>query len=201
MGHSCETGASPLGIPRKSKESAMLSLILAVLLASTAVGGGPTETVQSAVKQVFFQEGGSDIKKVSTAESLFDFQEMSRRALGPTWDTVSPADKDEFVKLFTNLIANSYMGKIEQYTGEPIRYESEQVNGDDASVLSTVVTPKGAQIGIEYKLYRMQDRWAVYDVKVDGVSLVGSYKAQFTRLLQRGSFADLLKQLRQKAGS
>jgi phospholipid transport system substrate-binding protein len=68
-------------------------------------------------------------------------------------------------------------------------------------VLSTVVTPKGAQIGIEYKLYRVQDRWAVYDVKVDGVSLVGSYKAQFTRLLQRGSFADLLKQLRQKAGS
>jgi len=189
----------------------MLNLILSVLLASTAAAGGPTETVQNAVKQVFFQEGGTEIKKVSTAErradirrvaeSLFDFQEMSRRALGSTWDSVSPADKEEFVKLFTNLIANSYMGKIEQYTGEPIRYESERVDGDDASVLSTVVTPKGAQIGIEYKLYRVQDRWAVYDVKVDGVSLVGSYKAQFTRLLQRGSFADLLKQLRQKAGS
>jgi len=149
----------------------MLNLILSVLLASTAAAGGPTETVQNAVKQVFFQEGGTEIKRVSTSE------------------------------LFTNLIANSYMGKIEQYTGEPIRYESEQVDGNDASVLSTVVTPKGAQIGIEYKLYRVQDRWAVYDVKVDGVSLVGSYKAQFTRLLQRGSFADLLKQLRQKAGS
>jgi len=201
---------SPLELPRR-EGGPVLNLILSVLLASTAAAGGPTETVQNAVKQVFFEQGGTEIKKVSTAErradirrvaeSLFDFQEMSRRALGPTWDTVSPGEKDEFVKLFTTLIANSYMGKIEQYTGEPIKYESEQVDGDDASVLSTVVTPKGAQIGIEYKLYRAQDRWAVYDVKVDGVSLVGSYKAQFTRLLQRGSFADLLKQLRQKAGS
>jgi phospholipid transport system substrate-binding protein len=63
------------------------------------------------------------------------------------------------------------------------------------------VTPKGAEIGIEYRLYRAENRWAVYDVRVDGISLVNSYKAQFNRLLQRGSFAELLKQLRQKTGS
>src|SRR5215813_14931100 len=122
---------SPLELARR-EGGPVLNLILSVLLASTAAAGGPTETVQNAVKQVFFQEGGTEIKRVSTserradirrvAESLFDFQEMSRRALGPTWDSVSPADKEEVVKLFTNLIANSYMGKIEQYTGEPIRY-------------------------------------------------------------------------------
>jgi phospholipid transport system substrate-binding protein len=191
----------------------MLNLIMAVLLASagSAAAAGPTETVQGAVQRVFSQPDGSAVKKVSTAErradirkvaeSLFDFPEMSRRALGPAWDTVSPAEKDEFVRLFTSLIANAYMGKIEQYTGEPITYEAERVDGDEASVRSRVVTPKGSEVGIEYRLYRAADRWAVYDINVDGVSLVGSYKAQFNRLLQRGSFAELLKQLRQKAGS
>jgi phospholipid transport system substrate-binding protein len=191
----------------------MVSLIMAVLLASagTAEAVTPTETVHGAIQQVFAHQNGPEIKKVSTAErradirkvaeGLFDFQEMSRRSLGSTWDTVSAAEREEFVRLFTNLVANAYMGKIEQYTGEPIKYESEQVEGSEASVLSRVVTPKGAEIGIEYRLYRLQERWAVYDVKVDGVSLVNGYKAQFTRLLQRGSFADLLKQLRQKAGS
>lgn len=192
----------------------MLNVIAAVLLAAAEPGAaavGPTETVQGAVQQVFARQDASMVKKVSTAErradirkvaeNLFDFQEMSRRSLGPAWDTVSPAEKREFVRLFTNLVANSYMGKIEQYAGEPIRYESEQVDGAEASVLSRVVTPKGAEIGIEYRLYQAGDRWVVYDVRVDGISLVNSYKAQFNRLLQRGSFAELLKQLRQKVGS
>jgi phospholipid transport system substrate-binding protein len=192
----------------------MLTIVMAVLLAAaepTAMAAGPTETVKGAVDQVFAGQEGSAVKRVSiaerradirkVAENLFDFQEMSRRSLGSTWDTVSPSEKQEFVRLFTSLIANSYMGKIEQYTGEPIRYESEQIDGSEASVLSRVVTPKGAEIGIEYRLYRAEARWAVYDVRVDGISLVNSYKAQFNRLLQRGSFAELLKQLKQKAGS
>ncbi len=192
----------------------MLSIMVAVLLAAAEPGAmvaSPTQTVQEAVQQVFAGQDGSVVKKVSTserradirkvAENLFDFEEMSRRSLGPAWDTVSPAEKQEFIHLFTSLVANSYMGKIEQYTGEPIRYESEQVDGTEASVLSRVVTPKGAEIGIEYRLYRAENRWAVYDVRVDGISLVNSYKAQFNRLLQRGSFAELLKQLRQKTGS
>ena len=190
----------------------MLSLIMTVLLAAAGVAGGasPTETVQGAVQQVFAQDGPvikkvsveerrADIRKV--AEGLFDFQEMSRRSLGPTWDKVSAADRDEFVRLFTNLVATAYMGKIEQYTGEPIKYEGEQIDGSEASVRSRVVTPKGAEINLEYRLYRVDERWAVYDVKVDGISLVASYKAQFARLLQRSSFPELLKQLRQKAGS
>lgn len=191
----------------------MAGMLVAGLLASAGMAdaAGPTETVQGAVQQVFSQQDGPAVKKVSTAErradirkvadNLFDFQEMSRRALGPTWDTVSAGERVEFVRLFTSLVANAYMGKIEQYTGEPITYQSERVDGDEASVRSRVVTPKGSEVGIEYRLYRAGERWAVYDVYVDGISLVGSYKAQFSRLLQRGSFAELLKQLRQKTSS
>jgi phospholipid transport system substrate-binding protein len=135
------------------------------------------------------------------AESLFDFREMARRSLGERFDVLSPADEKEFVRLFTNLIAVSYLNKIEAYAGEPIRYLGERVDGVEASVSSQLVTAKGSQIDVAYRLYRAQDRWAVYDISVDGVSLVDNYKTQFSRLIQRSSFADLLKTLRQKAGS
>jgi phospholipid transport system substrate-binding protein len=192
----------------------MLRIITAVLLAAagTASAAGPTETVKAAVQQVFVQPGGSAVKPVSAAErrvqirkiteTLFDFDEMSQRSLGAAWAQASPAEQQEFVRLFGSLIANAYMGRIEQYAGEPIAYVDERIDGADARVQSRVTTSKGSELGIEYRLYHGTDgRWTVYDIYVDGFSLVGSYKAQFSRLLQRGSFAELLKQLRQKAGS
>ena len=190
----------------------MLNVIMAVLLAAagTATAAGPTETVKTAVQQVLSHDDGPAVKPVSTAqrraeirkiiESLFDFEEMSERSLGGAWAQASTVEQKEFVRLFGSLISNAYMGRMEQYAGEPMTYVSERVEGDDARVQSRVVTPKGNEIPIEYRLYRATDgRWTVYDVYVDGFSLVGSYKAQFNRMLQRGSFADLLKQLRQKA--
>jgi phospholipid transport system substrate-binding protein len=191
----------------------MWSIMMAVLVAAagTATAAGPTETVQTAVQQVFSQPGDPAVKTVSTAqrradirkitESLFDFNEMSERSLGGAWTQASPAERQEFIGLFSTLIATAYMGKIEQYAGEPITYVGERVNGDEAAVQSRVVTPKGSEVGIEYRMYRADGRWTVYDIYVDGISLVGSYKAQFNRIIQRGSFADLLKQLRLKVGS
>jgi phospholipid transport system substrate-binding protein len=191
----------------------MLNIMMAVLLAAagTATAAGPTETVQMAVQQVFSSQNGPAVKTLSTAErradvrkiteSLFDFSDMSERSLGSAWTQASPAQQQEFIRLFSSLIANAYLSRIEQYAGEPITYLGEKVDGDEASVQSRVVTPKGSEVGLDYRLYRADSRWAVYDIYVEGISLVGSYKAQFNRILQRGSFADLLKQLRQKVGS
>jgi phospholipid transport system substrate-binding protein len=191
----------------------MLNVIMAVLLASAAVaaGAGPTETVRAAVQQIFPSQSGAPVPAVSTdkrraeirqvTESLFNFEEMSRRSLGAHWEQVSRAEKEEFTRLFGNLIANSYMGKIEQYAGEPIQYVSERVDGSEAAVQSRIITPKGSQVNVEYRLYRHGARWSVYDVNVDGISLIGNYRTQFNRIIQRSSFAELLKTLRQKAGS
>jgi len=191
----------------------MLNIMMAVLLAaaSTATAASPTETVQTAVQQVFSKPGGPAVKTVSTAqrradirkitETLFDFKDMSERSLGSAWTQASPAERQEFVRLFSTLIANAYMSQIDQYSGEPITYVGEKVDGDEASVQSRVTTPKGSEVGLEYRMYRADGRWTVYDIYVDGISLVSSYKAQFNRVIQRGSFADLLKQLRLKVGS
>jgi phospholipid transport system substrate-binding protein len=191
----------------------MLNIMMAVLLAAagTATAAGPTETVQTAVQQVFSSQNGPAVKTLSTAErradvrkitdSLFDFSDMSERSLGSAWTQASPAQQQEFIRLFSTLIANAYLSRIEQYAGEPITYVGEKIDGDEASVQSRVMTPKGAEVALDYRLYRADGRWAVYDIFVEGISLVGSYKAQFNRIIQRGSFADLLKQLRLKVGS
>ena len=192
-----------------------LSLVLTATILLTSLNAAwssePTDTVQGAIQRVF---DTSSVEKIKTApaaerraqirqvaESLFDFRDMARRSLGPRFEELGAADQDEFVQLFTNLIAASYMSKVEAYAGEPIQYLDETVNGTDARVASRLVTTKGSQVNVDYRLHRADNRWTVYDVVIDGVSLVENYRMQFSRLIQRTSFAELLKTLRAKAGS
>jgi len=189
----------------------VVTLVALLASAEAALAAGPTETVQTAVQTVFAADGAVQVNLAPTperrarirqsAETLFDFKEMARRSLGDRWDVLVRADRDEFVRLFTNLIAASYMSTIDLYAGKPILFVGEQVNGEEAAVQSRIVTAKGAQVEVEYHLYHTQDRWLVYDVSSNGISLVGNYRTQFSRLLQRTSFDDLLKIMRQKAGS
>src|ERR1700675_1893864 len=191
----------------------IMAVLLAVLLAAagTATAAGPTETVQTAVQKVLSSQDGAAVKTPVTAErradvrkiteTLFDFKDMSERSLGSAWTQASAAQQQEFIRLFSTLIANAYLSRIEQFAGEPFTYAGEKIDGNEASVQSRIVTPKGSEVALDYRMYRAEGRWAVYDIYVDGISLVGSYKAQFNRIIQRGSFAELLKQLRLKVGS
>ena len=92
--------------------------------------------------------------KFGKMRSLFDFPDISRRALGRHWTDRTPAEREEFTRLFTDLIARTYIGKIDRYAGESIAYVGEHVDGDEASVRSRVVTAKGSQIPVEYRLHR-----------------------------------------------
>jgi phospholipid transport system substrate-binding protein len=132
------------------------------------------------------------------ADGLFDFAEMSRRALGRYWAGRSQAERDEFVRLFADLMARAYLGKIDRYAGESITYIAERVDGDLATVDSRVITPKKTEVPIEYRLRRVGDRWAAYDVLIENVSLISTYRSQFDRIIQTSSFAELLKRMRQK---
>lgn len=189
----------------------MRTLMIALMLmmaAGTAQALTPTETVKSRVEQAM--QTGSQASRGTpdgaerqrgirqAAASLFDFMEMSRRALGRHWAGRTPAERDEFVALFSDLMARSYMGKIDRYAGEAITYVAERVDGEQATVQSRVVTAKKSEVPIEYRLHRVGDRWAAYDVLVENVSLVGTYRSQFDRIIQTGSFGDLLRRMREK---
>jgi phospholipid transport system substrate-binding protein len=187
----------------------LIALVL-VLLAGPAYAMSPTETVQSRVDQALqtlgsaAPRGGAEAAEQRRQEirraavALFDFTEMSRRALGRHWEERTDAEKTEFVRLFTELIARSYMGKLDRYAGEPVAWIGESVDGDVAQVQSRFVTTRGARVPVEYHLHRLDDRWAVYDVLVESVSLVGTYRSQFDRIIRTDSFTALLKRLRQK---
>jgi len=185
------------------------ALLVGLAAATAAQAMTPTETVKSRVDEALqglsqttsatpeaAERRRTEIRRA--ADSLFDFTEMSRRALGRHWADRTAAERDEFVRLFTDLIARSYIGKIDRYAGEAIAYTGERVDGDEASVRSQVVTAKGSQIPVEYRLHRSNDNWTAYDVLIENVSLVGTYRSQFDRIIKTESFGDLLRRLREK---
>ncbi len=188
----------------------MTAALLVCLAATTAAQAlTPTETVKSRVDEALLslsqapatspeaaQSRRAEIRRA--ADSLFDFPEMARRALGRHWTDRTPSEREEFVRLFTDLIARSYIGKIDRYAGEAIAYIGERVEGDQASVRSQVVTAKGSQIPVEYRLHRVNDGWSAYDVLIENVSLIGTYRSQFDRIIKAESFADLVRRLREK---
>jgi phospholipid transport system substrate-binding protein len=133
------------------------------------------------------------------AFEIFDFRELSQRALARHWHGRSPAERDEFVHLFADLLERSYVGKIETYSGgDRIQYAGETAEGGQATVRTRIVTKAGTEIPVDYRLHRVGDRWLVYDVAIEGVSLVANYRAQFARIIQTSSFQGLVDKLKVK---
>jgi phospholipid transport system substrate-binding protein len=137
----------------------------------------------------------TEIRRV--ADALFDFNEMARLALSRHWSAQSPGDREEFVRLFTALLERSYLSTIEKnYPGERITFLGESIDGSYAQVRSRIITDRQVEISIDYRLVDRGDRWEVYDVVLDGVSLVSNYRSQFNSIIRTSSFGELLTRLR-----
>ncbi len=133
------------------------------------------------------------------AGELFDFDEVSRRALSRHWAGRTGAERAEFVTLFTDLLERAYVGKIEAYSGETIVYTGEAVDGNYATVRSRIVSRRGRDTLLDYRLHRAGGRWKVYDVLIDGVSFVSTYRSEFNRIIQSSSYEELVDRLRRKS--
>ncbi len=181
-----------------------LTAILALVTAGTAVAGEPTDQVRRSVDEVLkivqSQPDGSARRAAvrQAANRLFDFEETAKRALGPHWQQRTPAEHEEFVRLFSDLLEAAYVGKIDLYQGEKITYVGETVDGDQATVKTRIVTKQGNEVPVDYRLSREKDRWRVYDVIIEGVSLVADYRTQFNKIIQTSSYDDLVKRMRAK---
>jgi phospholipid transport system substrate-binding protein len=186
---------------------------LAMWILLAAGGGGqpevsPTQVVQSATEQVLQAVQDSEAAPAvqerrrrevqRIADRLFDFPEMARRALAVHWRDRTPQEQGEFVVVFKQLLGHAYLGKLENYAGEQIVYVGETVDGDFATVRSKIVTGRGAEIPVDYRLHMVGSRWAVYDVAVQGVSFVGNYRGQFDRIIRSSSYQSLMRELRAK---
>ena len=185
-----------------------VALTLATALAVPPVSAGaPTDQLKAQVDRVLkllddpaLKDKPKDkrvaVRKV--AEDIFDFGETAKRSLGRHWADRTPAERDEFVKLFGDLLERSYISKIELYGGEKIQYVSDKIDGEQASVMSKLLTKTNTEVPIEYRMLKKGERWLVYDVIIEGVSLVSNYRTQFNKIIQTSSFAELVKKMKSR---
>jgi phospholipid transport system substrate-binding protein len=190
---------------------AVAGLVAALVLVAGRVvhAGPPTDQLKSTIDRVLAilqdpalnQPGKAEERRQkirAVANEVFDWEETGKRALARHWQARSPQERDEFSKLFADLLERSYVGKIEMYSGEKILYGEEAVDGDQATVRTKLVTKAGTQIPIDYKMLKVADRWRVYDVLIENVSLVANYRSQFNRIIQQSGYPDLLQRLKTK---
>lgn len=183
-------------------------LLLAGALAAPAQT--PREAVQAAVARVIevlhdserdafdrdYPVRHAEIRRI--ANNLFDFDEMARRTLSRHWAQRSTEERAEFVGLFTDLLERSYIGKIEAHSGEKIAYVGEALDGNYATVRSRVTTKRRTDTALDYRLLQKDGRWKVYDVLINGVSFVSTYRSEFNRIIRLSSYTSLIDQMRKK---
>jgi phospholipid transport system substrate-binding protein len=196
-------------IPRLSIVTASLTLVVAV--AGNVWAETPAGEVRLQIERVVKvladpglkvpgreQERHAAIRRIG--EEIFDLREMTRRTLGPHWQRLTDAERAEFVTLFGDLLDRAYFSRIAAYNGEKVTVLGDSIDGDLATVRTRIVTQQGAEIPVDYRMLRRGDRWVVYDVSIEGVSLVANYRAQFNRIIQTSSYQALVDKLRSKRG-
>ena len=130
---------------------------------------------------------------------IFDYEEMAKRALGTHWRRRTPAEQEEFVKLFRDFLERIYSDKVDLYGGEKVRFGRELIDKDFAQVESTIIKPKGEELAVIYKLRQLNGQWKVYDAVVENISIVNNYRSQFDRIISSSSYEELVKRLQEKA--
>lgn len=188
----------------------ILGLVAALALLPIPAGAGaPTDQLRAAAEKVtqilddpaLQAEARTPERQARVRAAvidLFDFAEIGRRALGRHWRPLTDAEREEFVALFRALLDRTYLPQIKLYQGERIQFVGESVDGDFSAVHARVATRRGQEAAVLFRLNRRAERWLIYDVSVEGISLVGNYRAQFDQIIQRASYQGLVTRIKQK---
>jgi phospholipid transport system substrate-binding protein len=187
------------------------TLMLVVVLASPSVGkaGAPTETVKRLVESVrsykketptlSAQERTANAQAQKVAEDTLAIQDLAKNVLGAQWEKIGANEQKNFTQLLVSLFQKIAYPKSAEFFGDlHIDYTNEQVNGNEAVVETTVSHPKEGQVAIEYKLRQAQGKWMIYDVLLDGVSMVTNVRTQMQQVIAKESYQGLVKRMRDK---
>jgi len=139
-------------------------------------------------------------KIMAYVSQRFDFEEMSKQTLAVKWRELAPEQRKEFERLFSELLKNTYIGRVEAYSDEAILFDKEVFDGDQQTraMVYTKVVKNNQEIPINYKLMTRNGDWFVYDVMIEGVSLIRNYRTEFARILNQEQYAGLIKRLHEK---
>jgi phospholipid transport system substrate-binding protein len=181
-----------------------------LVMGGASQAGEPLEVVKSAAEAAIAilkdpklkenkKERVEHLKEI--INPIFDYNEMARRSLGAHWRRRTPAEQEEFSKLFRAFLERIYSDKINFYDGQKVMFGRETIEQDYAQVESTVITAKGEEISVVYRLKRTNGKWTVYDAVVENISIVNNYRSQFDRVISKTSYEELKKMLKEKRGS
>src|SRR5215510_230869 len=189
----------------------LIGLLSAEAAVASSVVVGPRDAVESAVDRfmAIVQNGRSDSAAVAAdrtsqirgiVREMFDFDEIARRALARHWQTLQREEQTEFVTLFRDLLERAYLTQIETVGNEKILFLGETSEGGGATIVrSKIVTRQGKEIPLDYRMHLLDGRWRIYDVVVQGVSFIASYRTQFDRVIRAESYGSLRERLQKKA--
>lgn len=186
-----------------------LLFFMTLVISGSSIAGGPTEDVRKTTDKLIAIVSDPAMKSADRAaerarrirkavDERFDWKEMSKRSLARHWKKRTEREKEEFIDLFGKLLERTYLDKVEGYSGEKVLYVGERVDGNYGLVVVKIVTRKDTEILVKYKLKKKGSEWLVYDISIEGVSLVNNYRKQFNSIMTRSSYEDLIKKLRRK---
>jgi phospholipid transport system substrate-binding protein len=193
-------GMKPSGVAL----SVAATLLVCVSGHSAAVSGGPTDQIRGHVDEMYRlvsnasdPASGSQTAVRKVADRMFDWPEMARGALGKHWQERTPSERDEFVRLFAAVFERAYLSKIQLADAEHFTYLGEAIDGEHATVRTTVTAKNGSVIAVDYRTRVGEGgSWRVYDLNTEGISLVGNYRTQFNSIIARSSYSELVKRLK-----
>ena len=184
-------------------------LVLAVGVAPMAAGTA-TAAIKNTIKQMFVILNDEELKAPGKAEerrqqlekvigNRIAYDEMAKRSLGPQWAQLNEEERLEFVRLYAQLLRDTYSSRFDRYTDEKVEFLQETLQGDYAEVRTRLTSSK-FNLDVDYRMLQRAGDWRVYDIVVDGISLVHSYREQFTKIIRTYSYEELVSKLRQKTG-
>lgn len=168
----------------------------------------PTESVKSTINDLLFILGNEALKQPGRFEERrqqieqvirhrVNFKQMAQRSLGAPWTGLNDTERQEFVRLYVQLLRDTFANKIEEYHDEQMVYLFERRMGSFAEVGTKLIGSK-VDTWLDFRLAEQSGDWLVYDVVIDGASIVGNYRAQFARIIRDTSYAGLVEQMQQR---
>jgi len=199
------------GICRKEIDTMLKQIFMPVLFGlmmtlsgPSAAGTSATDAVRTSVdaiigilKDASLDQSARRDKIRTVIAGRFDFRAMSQRTLATNWRKASKEEQQHFVQLFSELIQDSYIGRIEAYTNETVKYPGEKIIKNRA-VVDTLILTSSAEIPVSYRLYLKDGQWLVYDVTVEGVSLISNYRTSYQEIVKNEGLAGLLARMQEK---